>query len=132
MNLNKQQISAITDKIYSEIAKEKRELKEKAISLWKSENQRLIDLELKKFSSVFRLLKSGDINSVTFKNFKAASSREKIEEIVVNILIERELDIKSYQVTPQMKTLISQEIILSTIDSKNLDELINNVKSKFV
>ena len=134
MKLTTQQINALASKIYNEIKEEvnnyNESLKsEEAFNKWKIKNPKYKQL-LEKAVTVCKAVTDCNIEGYTvdYNLSNIASWTEKDINIELKDIFEATLDLKDYPVSDILKN----EIILSTIECDNLDDLINNIKKKYI
>lgn len=126
MKMNNMQISALTDKIYTQIVKEidqQRDLIIKNVSKldkWKKDNKSYIESLTAAVEGCKKYAKFSDDYYV--RNISQINIEDKIQNRFIN-----SLKLKSYP----SKESIKQDIILETIESTDLETIINKLVEKY-
>ena len=140
MRLNKQQLDALTNKVYSEISEPIIKYNKELFSyenIYKTAKQ-----ELFQYKSLFKFIENKSISAftVTLGGIKCTFNSKTIEEeaekiadpktyhFLKDVLMNRHFNKKTIPVT---KNQIADEIILATIESENLEQIINTIKEKY-
>ena len=126
MKMNNMQISALADKIYAQIVKEidqQRDLLIKdanKLNKWKKDNKSYIESLTAAVEGCKKYVKFSDDYYV--KNISQINIEDKIQNKFIN-----SLKLKSYP----SKESIKQDIILETIESTDLETIINKLVEKY-
>jgi len=140
MRLNKQQLDALTNKIYSEISEPIIKYNKELFSyenIYKTAKQ-----ELFQYKSLFKFIENKSINAFTVTlggincNFSSKTIEEEAEKIadpktshfLKELFMNRHFNKKTIPVT---RNQIADEILLATIESENLEQIINTIKEKY-
>lgn len=124
-NLTKTQLYALTDKIYSEIVSSIKEyndslVTEEGLKDWKNKNAELVKTIVKTIEGC-----------KLWYRYEADYNIERIKETDPEKVFMRMYKQTLEPVKLPRKQSIEQDIVLRTIESNNLDDIIEKIKSKY-
>lgn len=133
MKLTKQQVDALAFKIYNEIKQEVKEHNdalqtEKEFLEWKLKNPRYKQLIEKVVAACNDIIEyriegyTADYNLRNIASWKTKDIDSEVEDI-----FKASLNLKNYPT----ETMLKNDIILSTIECDNLDDIIETIKKKY-
>lgn len=126
MKLSREQVNALANKVYSDL-KAAHDKKVKPFVLSKLDEVKIKE-ELRKYQEVFKLIDSGLINDFSVKGQGYFTDENQLRK---KIICKIETEYKSKQSFSVNKNDVINSIILNTIESKDLNELITKLNKEF-
>lgn len=134
MKLTNQQVNALASKLYNEIRNEVIEYNdtlqtEEKFIKWRRDNIKLEDKLLDAISACSTIKYNPQLKCISDYHFESIANydlenvRNKMKRVFSNTLV-----LKDYPT----ETMLKNDIILSTIECDNLDDIINNIKKKYI
>jgi hypothetical protein len=134
MKLTTQQVNALTSKIYNEIRNEVKKYNdtlqtEEKFEKWRRGNDKIENILTKAVISCSDVVHNPQLKCISSYHFENIASYN-LEDITAKMkrVFEKTLILKDYPT----ETMLKNDIILSTIECDNLDNLINNIKKKYI